>query len=63
MEFLFNFIPNDWLPYINAGMVALSGLVLTASAITPLTKTPKDDEILAKTKGFIHRFSFIKPKK
>lgn len=62
MEFLFNFLPNDWAIYINAGLSALGGLVLAASAITPLTSTPKDDEALAKAKDFLHRFSFVKPK-
>jgi len=48
--------------YIAAGLVVLGALVTIASAITPLTKTPKDDEILAKVKAFLHRFSIIKPK-
>ena len=62
MEFLLNLIPDSWGIYIQAGLAVLGGLVVSASAITPLTKTPKDDEFLAKVKAFLHRFSFIKPK-
>lgn len=49
--------------YITAGMVILGALVTIASAIAPLTKTPKDDEVIGKIKGFIQRFSIIKPGK
>lgn len=49
--------------YVAAALTVIGSLVTIASVITPLTKTPKDDEILAKVKGFLHRFSILKPKK
>lgn len=62
MEFLFNLIPDSWEVYAQAGLTVIGGLTVAASAITPLTSTPKDDEFLAKVKSLLHRFSFIKPK-
>ena len=50
-------------PYIVAAFTVIGGLVTVASAIVPLTKTPKDDEILGKVKAFIGRFSVFEPKK
>jgi hypothetical protein len=48
--------------YIVAGFAILGGLVTIASAIVPLTKTPKDDEFVGKVKAFIDRFSLFEPK-
>ena len=41
----------------------LGALVSIASVIVPFTKTPKDDEILAKVKEFVARFSLFEMKK
>jgi len=46
-----------------AGFLALLGAVVAlASIITPLTKTPHDDKILAKVKDWLHQFSIINAK-
>lgn len=51
------YIQNQWSAIFHA-FVTLVGLVVTlASVITPLTKTPKDDEFLAGVKKWLHQFS------
>jgi hypothetical protein len=48
--------------YFVAGLTILGALVTIASAIVPFTATPKDDELLAKAKEFMARFSLFSPK-
>lgn len=48
--------------YAVLALTVLGGLVTIASAIVPFTKTPKDDELLAKVKEFVGRFSLLNPK-
>lgn len=55
-------IPAEWAGYVTAFAAILGGIVTIASAIVPFTETPKDDEILAKVKGFLQRFSLFNPK-
>lgn len=49
-------------PYVLALSSVIGGLVMIASAIVPLTKTPKDDEFLSKVKAVLARFSLFEPK-
>jgi hypothetical protein len=61
-DFLAWAMATSYGPYIVALFTVMGGLMTIASAIVPLTKTPKDDEILGKIKGFIDRFSLFNPK-
>lgn len=58
----FSFL-GEYAIYVTKGLEILGGLVVLASIITPLTKTPKDDEALAWVKeNILHRFSVTNPK-
>lgn len=48
--------------YLTAASGVITALVTIATIIVPFTKTPKDDEALALVKGFLIRFSILKPK-
>jgi hypothetical protein len=48
--------------YVLAFLGVVGGIVTTASFIVPLTKTPKDDEVVGKVKAFLLRVSVTKPK-
>lgn len=61
-QLLTTLLATDAGQYIAAALVVLGALVTAASAIVPLTKTPKDDEILKIIKLFLIRFSILKPK-
>lgn len=63
--YLFNHwseIQNQWTAVVNAALMTLGSVVVLASMITPLTKTPKDDEALASLKNWLHQFSITNPK-
>lgn len=62
MELLAWAMTTQYGPYIVAGLTVLGGLMTAASAIVPFTKTPKDDEIVGKIKGFLDRFSLFNPR-
>lgn len=55
-------IQNQWQVVLNTALMTLGAIVALASLITPLTKTPKDDEFLAKAKAWLHQFSITNPK-
>lgn len=58
----FSFL-GEYAIYVTKGLEILGGLVVIASVITPLTKTPKDDEALAWVKdNILHRFAVTTPK-
>lgn len=61
-QLLTTLLATDAGQYIAAALVVLGSLVTIASAIVPLTKTPKDDEILKSVKALLIRFSILKPK-
>lgn len=61
-DLIASLLASDYGQYIMAFFGVLGALVTAASFIVPLTKTPKDDEVLAKVKGFLQRFSLLKPK-
>lgn len=55
-------IQDGWAAVV-AGFLSLVGALVTlASLITPLTKTPEDDKILAKVKDWLHQFSITNAK-
>lgn len=51
-------IQNQWAAVMQAFVTLVGTLVTLASIITPMTKTPKDDELLAGVKNWLHQFSF-----
>lgn len=51
-----------WHLVIQAFIGLVGAVVIFASLITPLTKTPKDDEALAWLKNWIHQFSVTNAK-
>lgn len=53
---------SSWGPYVIAFLTILGALVTIASVIAPFTKTTKDDELVAKAKAILQRFSVLKPK-
>lgn len=55
-------IQSHWSDVVDALLRLLGTIVALASIITPLTKTPKDDEMLAGLKNWIHQFSFVNAK-
>lgn len=63
MDILAFLLATEYGPYIVAFCGSVGAIVTAASLIVPLTKTPKDDEIVGKIKGFIDRFSIFEPKK
>lgn len=62
MDLIAWLMTTEYGPYVVAFSATVGGLVTIASAIVPLTKTPKDDELLGKVKAFIGRFSIFNPK-
>ncbi len=56
-------IQNGWIIVLGAFWALLGAIVNLASMITPLTKTPQDDKIVEKVKGWIHQFSVTNPRK
>lgn len=55
-------IQNQW-SVIFQTFITLIGLIVTlASVITPLTSTPKDDELLAGLKNWLHQLSITNAK-
>jgi hypothetical protein len=61
-DFLAWAMATSYGPYIVAFFTVMGGLMTIASAIVPLTKTPKDDIFLGKVKGFFDRFSLFDAK-
>lgn len=57
-----NEIQDAWAAFVVMGLAAVGALVTLASLITPLTSTPKDDEILAKLKNWLHQMSITNAK-
>jgi hypothetical protein len=57
-----NLIDSPLGMYWIAASTIIGSLVAIASVIVPFTKTPKDDEILAKVKTVLARLSILKPK-
>lgn len=51
-----------WHLVVEAFIGFVGSLTILASLITPLTKTPKDDEALAWVKNWLHQFSFTNAK-
>lgn len=57
-----NLIDSPLGMYWIAATTIVGSIVTIASVIVPFTKTPKDDEILAKVKALLARLSILKPK-
>lgn len=63
MDIMAWLLTTEYGPYIMAFFGVVGALVTAASFIVPLTKTPKDDEILGKVKALLGRFSVFEPRK
>lgn len=57
-----NEIQDLWAAVIAAFFALVGAVVALASLITPLTKTPKDDAILASVKNWMHQISMTNAK-
>lgn len=57
-----NEMQDLWAAVIAAFFALLGAIVALASLITPLTKTPKDDEILASVRNWMHQISLTNAK-
>lgn len=55
-------IQNAWILVLAAFWALVGAVVNLASFITPFTKTPQDDKIVEKLKGWMHQFSVTNPK-
>lgn len=55
-------ISNQFAAVLTAITALLGSIVAVCSLITPLTKTPRDDEFLAKVKNWIHQLSITNAK-
>lgn len=55
-------IQNQWATVLQAFFTFLGVVVTFASTIAPLTAPPKDDELLASVKNWIHQFSITNAK-
>lgn len=56
-------IQNQWALVLAAFWALLGAVVTLASMITPLTRTPEDDKLVAKLKAAMQRFSVVRPRK
>lgn len=57
-----DYLMQLWNEIIIAFTSFVGTVAILASVITPLTKTPKDDEALAWVKNWLHQFSFTNAK-